>query len=54
VRESDWVKMMMQPGILRLLKAFNKIADRDTRHQIVKLVEKLGGVKPIPRKKRSK
>jgi hypothetical protein len=46
--------MMMQAGVPRLLKAFNKIKSKRTRREMVKLFEKIAGVKPTRRKRRSK
>jgi hypothetical protein len=46
--------MLAQAGIPRLMRAFNKIEGRRTRVEMVKLVEKIAGVKPVPRKRGEK
>jgi hypothetical protein len=53
-REARWSKMLLTAGVVRLLTAFNSIADRRIRKEVVWLAERIAGVKSIPRKKRSK
>ena len=54
VREARWSKMLLQAGVVRMLTAFNRIADRRIRKEVVWLAERIAGVKPIPRKRRPK
>ncbi|MEA2950918.1 MAG: hypothetical protein QOJ96_438 [Alphaproteobacteria bacterium] len=41
-------------GVLRLIKAFSRIKDKQVRREAVKLAEKIAGIKPRRRKRRLK
>jgi hypothetical protein len=46
--------MLTQAGVLRLLRAFAKMTNKQVRRETVKLAEKIAGIKPTPRKRRRK
>jgi imidazolonepropionase-like amidohydrolase len=53
--EPDYLKILREDaGLRRLMRAFAKIADKEVRHGAVKLIEKIAGIKPTPRKRRPK
>ena len=53
--EPEWNKMLREhAGVLRLLRAFAKIRDKQVRQETVKLAEKIAGIKPRRRKRRLK
>lgn len=53
--EPDYLKMLrVDAGLRRLMRAFAKISDKEVKHGAVKLIEKIAGIKPTPRKRRPK
>jgi hypothetical protein len=53
--EPEWTKILREhAGVLRLLKAFAKIKDKEVRRDAVKLAERIAGIKPRRRKRRPK
>lgn len=53
--EPEWSRMLREhAGVLRLIKAFSRIKDKQVRREAVKLAEKIAGIKPKRRKRRPK
>jgi hypothetical protein len=53
--EPEWRRLLREDAALRrLMRAFAKIKDKEIKHGAVKLIEKIAGIKPTPRKRRRK
>jgi hypothetical protein len=53
--EPEYLKRLREDaGLRRLMRAYAKISDKEIRHGAVKLIEKIAGIKPTPRKRRPK
>ena len=51
ITETALFDLLQRPDTLRVAKAFNRLSNQNLRRGLVRLIEKLAGIKTVPRKK---